>query len=297
LKELDKAASLVQSGYLDTQVEVRQDNEIGSLSANFNKMIQSLKLQKEELEEYNQLLLHSQQKLKETNKTKDKFFNILAHDLKGPFASFLAITDVLSNDPDSLTDEQKIHFLKSLNRSSVYLESLLENLLQWARTQGGILEVNPRCIEAYDLVIQNLKIISINAENRGVELINEVEDEAKVYADPNLLNTVFRNLLSNAVKFTTKGGKVTVSSKKWNERMIAFSVSDSGIGIATEDIDKLFRIEVSTKTIGESTEKGTGFGLILCKDFVEKQGGEIFVESQLGQGSTFRFILPICKKS
>ncbi len=294
LKELDKAASLVQRGNLDIQVKIKQNNEIGSLTDNFNQMIQSLKKQKEELEEYTQLLQKSRKNLKATNKTKDKFFNILAHDLKGPFTSFIAITDVLSKDPDSLNEEQKMHFLKSLNNSAVYLERLLENLLQWARTQSGTLEVNLQCVEVYDIVKQNLKIISINAENKKITLQNKVEKEVGVLADPNLLNTIFRNLISNAVKYTQEGGEVAVSSKKWNDQMIAFTVQDNGMGIAEEDQEKLFRIETNSKTIGESTEKGTGFGLILCKDFVETLGGEIFVESQLGKGSSFQFILPSC---
>ncbi|NOR86535.1 MAG: HAMP domain-containing protein [Bacteroidales bacterium] len=295
LKELDKAASLVQSGYLDIQLEIKQDDEIGSLSENFNKMILSLKDQQNDLEEFNQLLLKSQKKLKETNKTKDKFFNIIAHDLKGPFTSFLAITDILNNDPDSFNEDQKRHFLKSLNNSALYLESLLENLLQWARTQSGTLEVNLRCVKVVDMVIQNLKIISINAQKNNIQLINEIEEDVFALADPNLLNTIFRNLISNAVKFSKQDGQVRISSSIKSEKMIEFSIHDQGIGIAEEDLQKLFRIDVNTKFIGESTEKGTGFGLILCKDFVEKQGGQISVESQLDKGSSFRFTLAICK--
>lgn len=294
IKELDKAASLVQGGFLDTQIEVTQNDEIGSLGDNFNKMIHSLKEQKEELEEFNQLLLKSQKKLKETNKTKDKFFNIIAHDLKGPFTSFLTITNVLSSDADSLNEQQKMHFLKSLNHSALYLESLLENLLQWARSQSGTLECNPRCMTIYDMVQQNMKIIAINAQNKNVELINEIEEDLKVAADPNLLSTVLRNLISNAVKFSDRGGQVKVSSKIVHEKLVEFSVSDQGIGISKDDLQRLFRIDGNTKTIGESTEKGTGFGLILCKEFVEKQGGTISVDSVLNHGSTFKFTLPKC---
>jgi len=296
LKDLDRAASLVQSGHLDTQVNVRQMNEIGSLSENFNKMILSLKDQKEELEEFNLLLLKSQKKLKESNQTKDKFFNIIAHDLKGPFTSFLAITEILSNDPDSISEDQKTHFLKSLNNSAIYLESLLENLLQWARTQSGTLEINARCLKAYALVNQNLNIIRANAQNNKIDLINEVDQDVQVMADSNLFNTILRNLLSNAVKFSTDGGFVKVRSRIKNSRFIEFLVIDNGIGIADDDLPRLFRIDGNTKTIGESTEKGTGFGLILCKDFVEKMGGKIAVESVLKKGSTFRFTLPICTK-
>jgi signal transduction histidine kinase len=124
-----------------------------------------------------------------------------------------------------------------------------------------------------------------------------VEEESKVFADPNLFNTILRNLLSNAVKFSSAGGQVKISSRLINSGFIEFSVSDTGIGIAEDDIPRLFRIDGNTKTIGESTEKGTGFGLILCKDFVKKLGGEIEVESKLTKGSIFRFTLPVCQES
>lgn len=294
LKELDKAASMVQSGHLDIQVDVRQDDEVGSLSENFNKMISSLKDQKEELEEFNQLLLKSQKKLKETNKTKDKFFNIIAHDLKGPFTSFITITDILTKDPDSISEERKVHFLQSLNESALTLESLLENLLQWARAQSGTLEVNLRCVKLDDMVKQIIKLQEMNAQSNKIKIINSVEEGLQVKADPNLLHTVLRNLMSNAVKFSEEGGQIELSSKNLNKKFIEICVEDSGIGIADEDLPKLFRIDVSTKTIGESTKKGTGFGLILVKEFVEKQGGTINVSSQLGKGSIFKFTLPKC---
>jgi len=294
LKELDKAASLVQSGHLDVQVEIQQDDEVGSLSENFNKMIYSLKDQKEELEEFNQLLLKSQKKLKETNKTKDKFFNIIAHDLKGPFTSFITITDILTKDPDSLSEEKKLHFLQSLNESALTLESLLENLLQWARAQSGTLEVNTRCIRLDDMVKQIIKLQEINAQSNKIEILNQIDENIKVKADPNLLHTVLRNLMSNAVKFSNPNGKVILCSKIINKKFVEICVEDSGIGISKEDLTKLFRIDVSTKTIGESTKKGTGFGLILVKEFVEKQGGTINVSSKLGKGSIFKFTLLRC---
>ncbi len=294
LKELDRAASLVQSGHLDIQVKVQQDDEVGSLGENFNKMISGLNEQQDELEEFNQLLLKSQKKLKETNKTKDKFFNIIAHDLKGPFTSFLSVTDILSNDADSIPEDKKIYFLKSLNKSALYLESLLDNLLQWARTQSGTLEVNQRCIALYDIVKQNTRLLQMNAQNTKVELVNKIEEGINVNADPNLLHTVLRNLLSNAVKFSENGGQVVITSKTLENKFVEVSISDQGIGIANDDLAKLFRIDVSTKLIGESTQKGTGFGLILCKEFVEKQGGEISVESELGKGTTFNFTLALC---
>jgi len=134
----------------------------------------------------------------------------------------------------------------------------------------------------------------MNAQSDRIQLIDHLEEGIPVLADPNLLHTIFRNLLSNAVKFSKQGGKVIVSSKKTGQGFVEIKVEDEGIGIAQDDISKLFRIDMSTKTIGESTKKGTGFGLILCKEFIEKQGGKIRVESELHQGTAFIFTLPIC---
>jgi len=134
----------------------------------------------------------------------------------------------------------------------------------------------------------------MSAQSNHIQLINNLERDMTVLADPNLLNTVLRNLLSNAVKFSEEGGQVKVSGKKVEHDFVEVSIEDQGIGIAPEDIQKLFRIDMSTKTIGESTKKGTGFGLILCKEFIEKQGGQIQVESELHKGSIFKFRLPSC---
>jgi signal transduction histidine kinase len=294
IKDLDKAASRVQHGELTIQVNVKQEDEIGSLGRNFNKMISSLKTQKEELEEYNLLLIESQKELKETNKTKDKFFNIIAHDLKGPFTSFITITDILTNDPQSLSEDKKKYFLQSLNESALTLESLLENLLQWARTQSGTLEVNAKCVNLYNMAKQIVKLQEINARSNQIKIINNIEEQEEAKADPNLLHTILRNLMNNAVKFSDSDGQVILSSRNIDDKNIEISIQDKGIGIAEEDLPKLFRIDVNTKTIGESTKKGTGFGLILVKEFVEKQGGSINVSSQLGKGSVFKFTLPKC---
>ena len=294
LKELGRAASLVQRGNLDIQVKVGQDNEIGRLNKNFNMMIVSLKQQKEDLEEFNHLLLRSQQKIKESNQTKDKFFSIIAHDLKGPITSFVTITEMLKDQPESISNEKKLHFFNSLNNSASNLEKLLDNLLQWSRSQSGRLNIKPTCINANGLVKQNLDLIADDAEKNNIQLTNLIKKDIKVFADPNLLDTIFRNLLNNAIKFTNPNGHIEVSSKVLNDTTIAFHISDSGIGISPDDIKRLFRIDEETKSIGSSHRKGTGFGLLLCKEFVENLNGNIKVESQLDKGSTFIFTLPIC---
>ena len=294
LKKLGAAASIVQRGNLDVYIDSNQDNEIGRLNENFNRMIISLRQQKEELEEFNQLLISSQKKTKESNQTKDKFFNIIAHDLKGPITSFVTITEMLKDQPESISNEKKIHFFNSLNNSASNLEKLLDNLLQWSRSQSGNLKINAKCINVDKLLEQNINLISDTAAENNIRLTNSIEKDIMVYADPNLLDTIFRNLLNNAIKFTNADGYIEVSSNRINDTTMAFHISDSGIGISEEDIQRLFRIDEETKSIGNSLKKGTGFGLILCKEFVENLGGKIKVESQLNKGSTFIFTLPIC---
>ena len=295
LKELGQAASLVQRGNFDVLIKSDQDNEIGQLNENFNRMIISLKQQKEELEEFNQLLISSQKKTKESNQTKDKFFNIIAHDLKGPITSFVTITEMLKEQPESISNEKKLHFYNSLFSSASNLEKLLDNLLQWARSQSGKMKINASCIIINDLIKQNLDLITIYAKENNITLTNHITKDISVYADPNLLNTIFRNILNNAIKFTNPNGQIEVSCHNRSDNYIEFRISDSGIGIAQEDIQRLFRIDEETKTIGNSNKKGTGFGLLLCKEFVDQLGGKISVESELEKGSAFIFTIPTCK--
>lgn len=293
LAVLQQAAATIKHDSLDVNVPVVRNDEIGRLSMSFNEMVASIKRHRDELNALNQQLMLSERSLKASNQTKDKFFNIIAHDLRGPFRSFLNVTELLSTDAASVPPERLQRFHTSLNETALALESLLENLLQWARAQGGTLDVNIANVNAYEMVKQIAEVYHINAHEKGVEIVNEIPKEVMVAADYNLLHTIFRNLIANAMKFSPKEAKVVVKVHQRYADKIAFCVCDDGIGIAPEDIDKLFRIDVDTKTIGESTEKGTGFGLILCKEFVEKQGGEISVESELHKGSSFIFSLPL----
>jgi len=295
LKELGKAASSVQRGNYDVLVKSNQDNEIGQLNQNFNRMIISLKQQKEELEEFNQLLISSHKKTKESNQTKDKFFNIIAHDLKGPITSFVTITEMLKDQPESISNDKKLYFYNSLYSSASNLEKLLDNLLQWARSQSGRIKIKTKCIIINDLIEQNLDLISIYAKENNITLINHINEDISVYTDQNLLNTIFRNILNNAIKFTNPNGQIEISCHQNHDGFIEFRVSDTGIGISEEDIQRLFRIDKDTKTIGNSNKKGTGFGLLLCKEFVDNLGGNIRVESELEKGSTFIFTIPTCK--
>ncbi len=238
-------------------------------------------------------LIESELKLKESNTTKDKFFSIISHDLKSPFNSLLGFTDMLVENYDLFDDEERKSIIDSLNTSSKNTYQLLENLLTWSRSQTGIIEFVQEEIEIKLVIKESILLCQAAAENKNIELIESAEDGLMVFADKNMLHTVLRNLISNAIKFTENKGTLIVSAKESKqEGFIEISVSDTGVGIPEDIIDDLFLMDKDVSTPGTENEKGTGLGLILCKEFVEKQGGKIWVESEVGVGSQFIFTLP-----
>ncbi|MBI9073674.1 MAG: PAS domain S-box protein [Melioribacteraceae bacterium] len=247
------------------------------VDANLRKMVKKLSEAKEELE-----LI---------NKNKDKFFSIISHDLKSPFGSILGITKMLVTDYDDLTSEEIKEMVHILQNSSTKVFDLLEGLLDWARTQTGGMEYEFKNIDLFESSIKAINLLKNNAQNKNIFIKNGIKENTLVYADAKATETVLRNLITNAIKFTKPDGiiKVEAESKK-NE--IAISVTDTGIGMSEEDKNKLFKIEVHHTTVGTNNEAGTGVGLILCKELVEKHGGKIWVESELGVGSKFIFTLP-----
>jgi len=238
-----------------------------------------------------QQIKESEIKLRELNATKDKFFSIIGHDLKSPFNSIIGFSNLLveqiKNKDIEGIDEYANIVLKSSNKAM----DLLLNLMEWSRSQTGRMEFNP---EYFDLVSCINKIILLYVDIAGQKSItikNILPHKASVFADNAMISTVLRNLISNAIKFTMPGGEIIVSAmEKQNE--IIFSVSDNGVGISKNSIEKLFRIDQSYSTTGTNKETGTGLGLILCKEFVEKHNGKIWVESEEKKGSTFYFTLP-----
>ncbi|MCI1778994.1 MAG: HAMP domain-containing histidine kinase [Bacteroidales bacterium] len=229
--------------------------------------------------------------LKETIKTKDKFFSILAHDLRSPFNGLLGLFDLLLNDPKAISEEEKRNILQSIYDSSKNLYNLLENLLMWSRTQTNRVELHPESIDLKSLIDADISILREQAGNKRISLVNDISVDTVVFADRNTMDTVFRNLISNAIKFTPEEGKVTVGFSHMGKK-IRITVSDNGIGISKEKMAKLFKLDEKVSTSGTNNESGTGLGLILCKDFVELNNGRIFVESEIGKGSRFIVELP-----
>jgi two-component system, sensor histidine kinase and response regulator len=239
-----------------------------------------------------QALKESQKMLSEINVTKDKFFSIIAHDLKNPFNSVIGISDLLIKNLEKYDTIKIKYFLQLIHDSISQSFILLENLLQWSRSQTGRLKFTLAQHNLLDLVKNSIEIQLNEAKMKNIKILYQILPYSTVFCDDNLMSTVIRNLVSNAVKFTHEGGTITLSSST-NGEMEEIAVYDNGIGIGEEDIPKLFRIDVHHTTEGTANEKGTGLGLIICKEFVEKHGGKISVESEFGKGSAFRFTLPI----
>jgi signal transduction histidine kinase len=231
------------------------------------------------------------EQLKRANQDKDKFFSIIAHDLKSPFQGLLGLSEVMADKSSDISLEEFILYSANFNELAANLFKLIENLLEWSRMQSGLIICTPEIINVNNIVRLNLDLLTERAKQKEISLLNEVPDSINVYADLNMTNTLLRNLISNAVKFTNKKGIVRVSANKNGDNMIEISVHDSGIGIPESDISKLFKVGENVKSNGTDGELSTGLGLILCSEFIEINGGKIWVESEEGKGSTFYFTL------
>lgn len=230
------------------------------------------------------------QKLADTVTTRDKFFSIIAHDLKNPLTTIIGMSDLARQIPPE-SQEQLGDVLTEIHDSAHHLYKHLENLLQWARAQTGRLEFRPTPTDLGELIHNSVKLLTPNALAKEVNLINKTNGDLITRVDANMIASVIHNLLTNAIKFTNAKGSVTIEGRQQAEH-IEVSVRDTGIGIGPANLTKLFRPDNSYSTPGTRNELGTGLGLILCKEFVEIHGGELSVQSTVGQGSTFRFILP-----
>lgn len=251
-----------------------------------------LKYQNQQISQANEALRKSEKNLMELNATKDKFFSIISHDLKNPFSSLLSISELMvANFDNTDKEDHKVGFRK-INQSINHLLDLLENLLTWSRSQRGKIKYDPVRFNLSALIQENINLHKLLAEKKGIMLFSSDNDEVYVYGDRDMINSVIRNLMTNAVKFTDKDKKVEVQVQA-KESDIEVSIMDEGIGIPEENMGKLFRIDEKFKSTGTAGEKGTGLGLIICREFVEKNGGEITVQSKPGQGTTFSFTIPI----
>ena len=253
-------------------------------------------LQNQELRELNvnleKKVEQRTQELKELNATKDKSFSIIAHDLKNPFNTLMGFTELLLDNLEEYSTDKLKEFIEILYQTSRQSYALLENLLEWSRAQTGRLQISNGIVNIHALIEENIQLLKNHASKKSIQISNEVPSETTVLCDENMIRTVLRNLISNAIKYTREKGRILCQSIP-REDHIEISITDNGIGIKPENQEKLFRIDVNYSTAGTAQETGTGLGLILCKEFVNKNAGKIWVESEFGKGSSFIFSLPI----
>lgn len=226
------------------------------------------------------------------NAEKDKFFSIIAHDLRSPFMGLMGMSEIMAADVESYTRAEWKEFGKSMNKTTENIYKLINNLLEWSQLQKGILQFMPEVFNLKERVDQAIETINQRALQKGISILNKVEENQKVYADEKMIGSILRNLLSNAVKFTREGGEVIVNSRLSGNELIEISVSDTGIGISQKNIARLFKIDEKVSSPGTDGEPSAGLGLLLCKEFVEKHGGNIWVTSLEGKGTEFYFSIP-----
>ena len=262
-------------------------------------------------------LKESEQQLRKLNDTKDKFFSIISHDLRGPFSTMLGFSKLLDEKYEKYDTEQKKKFISILNNDIKNTYKLLENLLQWSRSQRNNIDFKPERQNLYLLLSDIVLLLNNMAEKKSITIINSIDEDKFIFADKDMLETILRNLISNAIKFTKKGGIIEIGCVTTRRSVearhalplhqetdseylvdepvesIELYVKDNGLGIDKEKQKNLFTISKNISTNGTENESGTGLGLLLCKEFVEKHEGKIWVESEEGKGSTFYFTIPI----
>ncbi|TAG00170.1 MAG: HAMP domain-containing protein [Cytophagia bacterium] len=292
------------SGEIPTIINNSKD-EIGKLTRNFNLMLKEihhrlgeirvnntkLENQNNELNQINQRLKESEQHLTKLNEVRDTFFSIISHDLRAPLNTLNGFLGILQIQADAFSPEELKNFAIDMQKAIDRLHNLLENLLQWSLSQTGDIEFKPQKIKLKESVQNNIGLYLLTAKNKEINLISEVEDNVWIYADNNMTDFILRNLISNAIKFSNKNGSIEVKSLSKNG-YAQITIEDHGVGMSKEHLEKVFEPEEHISTAGTLSEKGTGFGLLLCKNFVEKNGGRIEVESQVNVGTKIHVFLP-----
>jgi predicted ATPase/signal transduction histidine kinase/CheY-like chemotaxis protein len=252
---------------------------------------QRLRLESAERKKAKEEINSKNEELQKLNATKDKFFSIIAHDLKSPFNAIVSLSEALVKHVNNQHNEKSLKYAQIINQSANSAMGLLTNLMEWARSQTGRMQFNPEYFDIAELINHVELLLIDTAKQKSIKFSNDFPANVRVFADQEMISTILRNLISNALKFTDAGGRITVSIDNQPNEWIV-SVADTGIGISQDNIEKLFRIDESFSTQGTQNETGTGLGLILCKDFIENHGGEIWVESTEGDGSIFSFSIP-----
>jgi signal transduction histidine kinase/DNA-binding NarL/FixJ family response regulator len=284
-KDLISSESRYRKLSKDLEKKVRErTRDLEASNYQLNQQLVELHLAEEALRK-------SEARLKELNATKDKFFNIIAHDLKNPFTCLLGSTELLSQRIHNMETDQTMELVQIISDSAKSGYAILQNLLDWSRSQTGLITYNPEKIDLKHLINENISNLKESSAVKEISISSRVKDMS-IFTDKNMINTVLRNLISNAIKFTPKFGTITIIAGINNKEAV-INVKDTGIGIPEENIKDLFRIDTKYSRPGTNKEQGTGLGLKLCKEFVELLGGTIRVESTVNKGSEFIFSIPV----
>lgn len=245
-----------------------------------------------ERKRYEEKIKQINSELEESNKSKDRFFSIIAHDLRNPFITLLGFTEMMIEDYEDLSDQEKTEYLREMNKTSKTSYELLDNLLQWSRAQTGRIKFDPETINFNEILQSTFDLVQKTADLKNIELNSALKEEIWLHADSDMVTIIIRNLITNALKFTRRGGLIKVDVIK-EDKFCKISVMDNGIGISPERKDKILKIDSTSSTDGTDGEKGSGLGLVLTQEFVKKHGGEIWIESEIDKGTTFYFTLPL----
>ncbi|WP_159086082.1 PAS domain-containing sensor histidine kinase [Flavobacterium faecale] len=241
--------------------------------------------------EAEQKLIESQESLRELNATKDKFFSIIAHDLRSPFNGIIGFTELLKSEVQESNYDGILEYAEIINSSSHHAMDLLTNLMEWTRSQTGRIAFHPKMVVIDDVIKETLTLFETLTEQKNIKVTLNLHIKTEQYVDQSMIEAILRNLISNAIKFTPNEGNLIISSIE-NENEFEIAIADSGIGIKEKDISNLFKIDNTHSSLGTNNEVGTGLGLILCKDFIDYHQGHISVKSTVGLGSTFTFSIP-----
>jgi len=247
-----------------------------------------------ELKRAEEELVLRNKELQKTNAEKDKFFSIIAHDMRSPFNAFLGLTEIMTEKLQSLTLDEIQKIAVNMKTSANNLYRLLENLLEWSLLQRGLIPFDPKLFLLKPLISGSVVSALEAAKEKEIAVSFDVPEGLSVFADGNMFEGIIRNIFSNAVKFTPKSGSITVSAKSLPDNSVEISIKDTGIGMKKDMLNNLFRLDINTSRTGTQGESSTGLGLIICKDFIEKHRGKLRVESEEGKGSEFYFTIP-CK--
>ncbi len=310
-KPIENLSRIIQQNVdnrFDSPIELANtgsSREVKKLNSNFNQMLLELReyiyqikennhelnQQNEELNANNTKLQDSEERLSKLNSVKDKFLSIISHDLRAPLNTIVGFMKILEIDFQAFTEEEIKQFTSETQKSVNRLVNLLDNLLQWSLSETEDIKFEPEKLDLKQLLTENISLYKITAQEKEVSLKLDAQAPITVYADANMVNFILRNLLSNAIKFSEKQTSISITAQHTGQQ-IHLEVKDQGVGISEKNIQKIFNAEEHFSTTGTQKEKGTGFGLLLCKNFVEKNGGTIHIESKLGKGTTVSFTLP-----